>query len=133
MIDFSVPWTFSFNYNVRLEKRFDRVNLMDTLKTTQGITFGGDVTFFKVWAVSVQSGYDLSNIRWTQFDANAFGLRDFTTTNIGIHCDLHCWEFSLNYVPFGIRQSYVAQLNIKSAMLKDVKIQRRGNFGNLYY
>jgi hypothetical protein len=133
LIDFSVPWSFNFNYNVRLEKRFDREQLMDTLKISQGITFGGDFTFLKVFAFSVQSGYDLSKVRWTQFDSDVFGLRDFTTTTIGLHCDLHCWEFSMNYVPFGIRQSYVAQLNIKSAMLKDVKIQRRGNFGNLYY
>ena len=133
LIDFSVPWAFNFNYNVRLEKRFDRAQQKDTLKTSQGITFGGDLTFLKVWALSVQSGYDLTQIRWADWDPKAFGLRDFTTTTIGLHCDLHCWEFSINYVPFGIRQSYVAQLNIKSSMLKDVKIQRRGNFGNLYY
>jgi hypothetical protein len=133
LIDFSTPWTFNFNYNVRIEKRFDKEQLRDTLKLTQGVTFSGDFTFLKVWAVSVQSGYDLSAIQWANFDKKAFGLRDFTTTTIGLHCDLHCWEFSLNYVPFGIRQSYVAQLNIKSSMLKDVKIQRRGNFGNLYY
>jgi hypothetical protein len=71
--------------------------------------------------------------RYRTLQFKDFGLRDFTTTNIGLHWDLHCWEFSFNFVPFGQRQSYMAQLNIKSALLQDLKIQRRGNLGDQNY
>jgi hypothetical protein len=46
-----------------------------------------------------------------------------------LHWDLHCWEFSASYVPFGARKSYMFQLNIKSALLKDLKLQKRGTLG----
>jgi glyoxylase-like metal-dependent hydrolase (beta-lactamase superfamily II) len=100
---------------------------------TKTLTFSGDVTLFKHWAISFNSGYDMSNPRYESLQLSDFGLRDFTTTNIGLHWDLHCWEFSANYVPFGQRQSYMMQLNIKSALLQDLKIQRRGNLGDPGY
>ena len=133
LIDFSVPWTLNMNYNIRMSKVWNAPSQRDSLIFTQAITFSGDVTLFKHWAISFNSGYDMSNPRYESLQLSDFGLRDFTTTNIGLHWDLHCWEFSANYVPFGQRQSYMMQLNIKSALLQDLKIQRRGNLGDPGY
>lgn len=133
LIDFNIPWSLNLNYNFRLAKSFDKETRQDTLVLKQALTFSGDFTLFKRWAVSFNSGYDMSNARYQDLQFKDFGLRDFTTTNIGLHWDLHCWEFSLNYVPFGQRKSYMAQLNIKSALLQDLKIQRRGNLGDQDY
>jgi hypothetical protein len=66
--------------------------------------------------IGFDSGYD-------------FDLKKFTTTNINFSWDLHCWEFSFSWVPFGDRKSYMAQLNIKSPLLQDLKIQQRGRLG----
>ncbi|MFM9986289.1 MAG: putative LPS assembly protein LptD [Flavobacteriales bacterium] len=129
LIDFSVPWTLGVNYILRLDRGFDKVSQSDTLDINNKITFNGDITFLKRYAVSVNSGYDMSNPRYTKLQFKDFGLRDFSTTTISFHVDLHCWEFSFNYIPFGLRQSYTAQLNIKSPLLKDLKLQRRGSFG----
>jgi hypothetical protein len=133
MIDFSVPWTLNLNYNIRMTQLWNIASQRDSLTFKQALTFSGDVTLFKHWAISFNSGYDMSNPRYESLQLSDFGLRDFTTTNIGLHWDLHCWEFSANYVPFGQRQSYMMQLNIKSALLQDLKIQRRGNLGDPGY
>lgn len=133
LIDFSVPWSLNVNYNFRIGKVWDPALQRDTLTLKQAVTFSGDVTLFKHWAISFNSGYDMSNARYEHIALSDFGLRDFTTTNIGLHWDLHCWEFSMNYVPFGQRQSYMMQLNIKSALLQDLKIQKRGNLGDPGY
>lgn len=133
LIDFSVPWSLNVNYNFRIGKVWDPAVQRDTLTLKQAFTFSGDVTLFKHWAISFNSGYDMSNARYEHIALSDFGLRDFTTTNIGLHWDLHCWEFSMNYVPFGQRQSYMMQLNIKSALLQDLKIQKRGNLGDPGY
>jgi hypothetical protein len=133
LIDFSVPWSLNVNYNFRISKVWDPTLQRDTLTLKQAFTFSGDVTLFKHWAISFNSGYDMSNPRYEHIALSDFGLRDFTTTNIGLHWDLHCWEFSMNYVPFGQRQSYMMQLNIKSALLQDLKIQKRGNLGDPGY
>ena len=133
LIDFSVPWSLNVNYNIRLSNVWNTLQQADSLRMTQAVTFSGEVTLFKHWAISFNSGYDMSNPRYEDLSINDFGLRDFTTTNLGLHWDLHCWEFSMNYVPFGQRQSYMMQLNIKSALLQDLKIQRRGNLGDPGY
>jgi hypothetical protein len=133
LIDFSVPWSLSVNYNIRLSQVWNVLSQRDSVTFKQALTFSGDVTLFKHWAISFNSGYDMSDPRYETLQFSDFGLRDFTTTNLGLHWDLHCWEFSMNYVPFGQRQSYMMQLNIKSSMLQDLKIQKRGNLGDPGY
>jgi hypothetical protein len=133
LIDFKIPWTLSLNYNLRLARSFDDNTQGDTTVIRQAFTFSGDFSLFERWKISFNSGYSMDDPRYRTLQFRDFGLRDFTTTNIGLHWDLHCWEFSFNYVPFGQRQSYMAQLNIKSALLQDLKIQRRGNLGDQNY
>ena len=132
-IDFSIPWSLNLNYNLRMTPIWDPIKQTDSLTYKQAMTFNGDFTLFKRWSFNFNSGYDMSNPRYDKIELNDFGLRDFTTTNLGFRWDLHCWEFSMNYVPFGQRQSYMMQLNIKSALLQDLKIQRRGNLGDPGY
>lgn len=116
LIDFNVPWNLSVNYNLRMSKNWLVAQQRDSTIYTQAVTFMGDVAFAKRLALSFNGGYD-------------FNAKEMTTTTIGLHVDLHCWELSANVVPFGIRQSYFIQLNIKSALLQDLKLQRRGNLG----
>jgi len=116
-VDFEMPWSFNLNYNLRLNRQWDTELGRDEDEITQTATLNGEITLFKRWAISVNTGYDLT-------------LKEITTSSIGLHWLLHCWELSANYVPFGIRQSYMVQLNIRSPLLKDLKVQRRGNLGN---
>ncbi|MCC6600255.1 MAG: hypothetical protein IT223_06235 [Crocinitomicaceae bacterium] len=115
-VDYSVPWTVNMSYNLLLTKTWNMETRRDKNNYTQAATFSGDVTILKRWALTVNSGYD-------------FKAKEFTTTNLGLHWDLHCWELSTSVVPFGIRKSYFIQLNIKSSLLQDLKLQKRGNLG----
>lgn len=133
VIDFSVPWNLRLNYNLRFTKLYDQERQFDTLSIKQAFTFTGDITLFKYWAISFNSGYDMGAAKYQTLQFKDFTVKDFTTTTLGLHWDLHCWEFSFNYVPTGIRKSYMFQLNIKSALLQDLKIQSRGDFGNLMW
>jgi hypothetical protein len=72
-----------------------------------------------VGGVSVSSGYDFVN-------------KQLTYTNIEIHRDLHCWEMSLAFVPFGTHQFYSFQINVKSSLLQDLKLQRKQNWNDNY-
>jgi len=108
-VDFSVPWSLNLNYSFNYTKTYDTPN------TTQSLGFSGDVNLTKKWKVSVSSGYDFVN-------------KQLTYTNIEIHRDLHCWEMSLAFVPFGNRQFYSFQINVKSSLLQDLKLQRKQNW-----
>ncbi len=117
LIDFEVPWTLNLSYNVTVTPRFNRTTQNFDREITQAATFMGSFTLFKKLAFNFQSGYN-------------FETEKLTTTTVGLNVDLHCWEASATYIPFGLRRSYMVQINIKSAMLRDLKLQRRGNLGD---
>lgn len=105
-IDFNVPWTLNVNYNIR----YSKPQFVST--TVQTLNFSGDLSLTQKWKIGMTSGYD-------------FQAKDFTYTTVDIYRDLHCWEMSFNWVPFGIRQSYLFTIKIKSAILQDLKMTRR--------
>lgn len=115
-VDFSIPWNLNLAYSLRLNKIWDVESQRDTNRVTQSILFNGDFTIFKNWKIGFNSGYD-------------FVAKELTPTTLNLYWDLHCWEFTATYIPFGLRQSYAIQLNIKSSTLKDLKLQRRRNLG----
>jgi len=52
------------------------------------------------------------------------------TSQISLYRDLHCWDMSFQIIPFGIRQSYMFTIKVKSALLQMLKLQRQsGNSG----
>ena len=105
-IDFNIPWTLNVNYNIIYQKPFY------TPTITNSLTFSGDVRMTSNWKVGFNSGYD-------------FVKKDFTYTSMDIYRDLHCWEMRLSVIPFGTRKSYVFNINVKSAVLQDLKLTRR--------
>ncbi|HSV87916.1 MAG TPA: putative LPS assembly protein LptD [Bacteroidales bacterium] len=112
VVDFSVPWQlqvgYTFNYSSRFnfrENRFDRT-LIQSLNVT------GTVSLTPKWRIGFRTGYD-------------FERNELTFTSIDIYRDLHCWEMTLNWIPFGFRQSYNLTIRVKSSVLQDLKITRR--------
>lgn len=120
LVDLTIPWTLDLNYNLRVAKEWNDESLMFDSKLVQSATFRGSFSVMQKVSVNFDSGYE-------------FETKKLTTTTIGATVDLHCWEFSATWVPFGLRKSYMFQLNIKSQMLKDLKLQKRGNYGDLLY
>lgn len=108
-IDFTIPFNlrvdYSLNYNV--------TNPQNKI-FTQALGFSGDVSLTQNWKVTFNSGYD-------------FKLKDFSYTSIGIYRDLHCWEMHINWIPFGPNQQYNFQINVKSAVLQDLKLVKKRN------
>lgn len=104
--DFNIPWNLSVNYNIN----YSKPGLVEQL--TQSVTFNGDVNLTPRWKVGFDSGYD-------------FVKKEMTYTRINIFRDLHCWEMKFNWVPFGVNKSYLLEINVKSAVLQDMKLSRR--------
>ena len=105
-VDFNVPWTLNMNYNVRYTKPGYEKNIIQTLN------FSGDVSLTNKWKIGMRSGYD-------------FEQKDLSYTSVDIYRDLHCWEMTFNWIPFGPRQSYLFTIKVKSALLQDLKLTRR--------
>ncbi len=111
-VDFNIPWSLNFTYNIRYSKPF-----YDDF-TTQTFNFSGDLSLTEKWKVGFNSGWD-------------FEREDFTFTSVNINRDLHCWQLAINWVPYGPRQSYMITLNVKSPVLQDLKLNRRRDYFDL--
>lgn len=108
-VDFSVPWSLNIQYNIRYSKpAFEEF-------ITQTLNFSGDLSVTENWKVGFNSGWD-------------FERSDFTYTVLNINRNLHCWQLAINWIPFGQRQSYNITLSVKSAVLQDLKLNRRRDF-----
>ena len=105
-VDFNVPWTLNVNYNVRYSQPRYTSTIVQTLN------FSGDVSLTNRWKIGMRSGYD-------------FEQKDLSYTSVDIYRDLHCWEMTFNWIPFGPRQSYLFTIRVKSALLQDLKLTRR--------
>lgn len=109
-VDFSIPWNLRISYNVNYIHAENR-----DPELTQAIRFSGDLSLTEKWKIVYNSGFD-------------FEKSEFTQTQISINRDLHCWQLSLNWVPFGRYQSYSFSIGVKSGMLRDLKLDRQRNF-----
>jgi len=47
---------------------------------------------------------------------------------MNFHRDLHCWEMSFNFVPFGTYQSYMFRINIKSSIFQGLEWKRQNSW-----
>ncbi|HPD64033.1 MAG TPA: putative LPS assembly protein LptD [Bacteroidia bacterium] len=108
-VDFEIPWNLSWNYTFS----FNKPGL--DAKITQTVTLSGNINLTPKWKINVSTGYDLSS-------------GELTFTSVDIYRDLHCWEMSFHWIPFGYRQSYMFKINVKASVLKDLKIDKKKEY-----
>ncbi|MBS1541363.1 MAG: LPS-assembly protein LptD [Bacteroidetes bacterium] len=112
-VDFTIPWNVRLSYNMS----FNNSNPNSSPTITQALRFSGDFSLSEKWKITYNSGYD-------------FVANQFTQTNFSLNRDLHCWQMSLNWTPFGKFQSYTFNIGIKSSLLKDLKLNRTRSFSD---
>ncbi len=105
-VDFSIPWSLSMNYDFNYTKTIGPSRIIQTLR------LNGDLSLTQKWKLGFSTGYDISN-------------KKVTTSNMSIHRDLHCWEMALTAIPFGRYKSFNFTINVKSAILRDLKYDKR--------
>lgn len=101
-LDTDIPWTLRFNFSYsfrRPEKHVENQN------ATLNAQFSFDVT--PQWSLQGRTGYDLIQ-------------NELATTSINLNRDLGCWVMSFSWVPFGARQSYSFNLQVKSGQLSQL-------------
>ncbi|MBK7029120.1 MAG: hypothetical protein IPH45_07870 [Bacteroidales bacterium] len=113
-IDWNNPWNISFNYNFR----YNSINLITGVrqrKVVQTFQVSGVLNVTEKWRIQAQTGYDFEN-------------KNFAFTQFTIYRNLHCWEMRFNWVPYGFQKSWNFQINVKSAVLQDLKLTKKKDF-----
>ncbi|MEL7586358.1 MAG: putative LPS assembly protein LptD [Prolixibacteraceae bacterium] len=106
--DFSIPWDFNFNYSLS----YSRPNPYRKATINQSLNFSGSMSLTEKWNMRATTNFDIQ-------------ARKFSFTTFNISRNLHCFNMSFNFVPFGDRKSYSFTLNASSSMLKDLKVDKR--------
>jgi lipopolysaccharide assembly outer membrane protein LptD (OstA) len=114
-IDWDNPWSLHVDYNFR----YTSVPVLSTgeLKRDiiQTLRVSGNINVTEKWKFSSQTGYD-------------FQQKEFAFTQITVYRNLHCWEMSFSWVPYGTQKSWSFQINAKSSLLQDLKLTRKKDF-----
>lgn len=110
-VDFKIPWTLNMNYTLFYTKTFGTTG---TTTLNQTIGLDGSLNLTDKWKVTYSGTYDVTNnnISYARFD---------------IYRDLHCWDMSIGWTPFGLLRGYNLTINARSSLLQDLKLTKRSN------
>jgi lipopolysaccharide assembly outer membrane protein LptD (OstA) len=114
-VDFNIPWSFNVSYSLDAVNNISSFSKRDTVVVTHSATFDFEVLVTERWKLRVNSGYNFNEGR-------------LQPTQLDLYRDLHCWAMNLSSIPFGPRKNFTFTLNVKAAVLQDLKLVRRRDF-----
>lgn len=115
-IDFNIPWDVTFNYS------FTYSNSITNTNTTNTLMISGNLKLTSKWQIQYSTNYDLK--------ARQLG----SATSFSIYRNLHCWDLSFQWLPFGYFKSYNVTLRVKSTILQDLKLSKKSDYtSNSYF
>jgi LPS-assembly protein len=115
--DFNIPWSLNLSYALNLT----RVSKADfsgfTTQLTQSLNFNGDFNLTEKWKIQGQGMFDIQT-------------RKIQYATFSVARDLHCWQLAINVTPIGPIRTFSISINPKSALLRDLRINRSRFFYN---
>ncbi len=105
--NYKIPWNLRLAYTMSYSNRARENEI-----SSHSIMFSGDIELSPKWVVGGSSGFDIK-------------AGGFTYTQLRFQRDLDSWRMSFNWVPFSPRASWYFFIGIKSALLQDIKYDKR--------
>jgi len=112
-VDFKVPWNLAASFSFYYSNPGYQSSITSTLNLY------GDLSITPKWKIQYNSGYD-------------FKAKKITLTQFNIYRDLHCWDMSFGWIPFGNYRSYTFTLRVKASVLQDLKLSKRNDYYNSF-
>ena len=108
--DFSIPWSVNLTYSLSFSKIFV-ANQGFRTDYTQNTSFGGTLALTPKWQMGINGYYNISQGQLNQL-------------SVSISRDMHCWQMAISLSPVGRYRSFSINISPKSALLKDIKVNR---------
>ena len=104
---FNIPWdlTASLSYS---DSRYTPTSPVKKFWGKASLNFN----LTKNWRIAYQTHYD-------------FMEKEIVSQDFVFQRDLHCWEARIAWTPTGPYKRFYFRINIKSSMLKDIKLEKR--------
>jgi lipopolysaccharide assembly outer membrane protein LptD (OstA) len=114
--DFNIPWNVSVNYTFNNNRNtFNPKTQSFDITNNQSASLSGNLSLTKKWKINGSVYFDLE-------------AGKVANTNWGINRDLHCWEMSFNFTPFGAYQSYSFRIAVKSSLLQGLEYKKQSSW-----
>lgn len=112
-----IQWNLSFNYSVRYgydRSNFNRKKMEYPGMLTHSLGFNGSLQPTKNWSMTFNTDYN-------------FDLNKFTSINMSLTRNLHCWSMSASFIPIGPYKSYNFVIRADASLLQDLKYEQRNS------
>ncbi len=103
-----IPWRVNFTFNFYLDKSRDPQH---PIKRYYLNISGAELSLTPNWRIGYSGHYDLAE--------GKINYHRFT-----FYRNLHCWEAQVDWVPSGVGKRVYFRINVKSSMLRDLKLER---------
>jgi hypothetical protein len=113
--DFSIPWSISLSYSLRFQR--ERAADLVSYKTNfyQDVNWTGTVNLSPKWQLGLNGFYNITG-------------KELGTISMSIAREMHCWQMAINVSPVGKYRFFNLTINPKSALLRDLRINRTRYF-----
>jgi len=112
-----VKWNLGMSYSMAYAydvsaTGFDKEKNRYKGKVTHNFSFNGSIQPTKNWNFTFTSSYD-------------FEQKKIAYMNCSLSRNLHCWNLTASFIPFGPTTSYYVSLRVNSSLLQDLKYEQR--------
>ena len=116
-VDFSIPWDVSMNYSFSysLGPGSSTLNTSKTISRTNVANISGNFSVTPKWKIGYNTGIDLEHLT-------------ISSTQFTIFRDLHCWQLSASWSPFGAYKFYSVEIRVAAGILSELKVDKRKDF-----
>lgn len=116
--DFNIPWSLNLSFALS----FNRILSPDysgfQTQINSNINMGGDFNLTPKWKAGANGFYD-------------FRTNSIQSLTMFVSREMHCWQMSINITPVGLFRSFSININPKSGLLRDLRINRTRSFYNV--
>lgn len=111
-----IPWSLSLSYSINYGpgSHFNYDKMWYDLELRHNLSISGNLGLGAGWKVSASTSYD-------------FKAKKFSTANFNVSRDLHCWNMTASFVPFGPYKSYTFHIGVNASMLADLKYDKNSS------
>lgn len=120
-VDFELPWELNANFTAQYTDPGPRPTRLGYIRprslAAASLNMSGSLKLTNNLRVGYSTGYD-------------FISQQVSFTSLDIFRDLHCWQITGNWRPFGFTKGYFVTIAAKSSLLQDLKLNRNRTFLN---
>ena len=117
-VDFSVPWDISLNYSLRFNRLRKPDNSGFATIFNQDVNWNSSINLTPKWKIGINGFYNIT-------------LKELGTISMFLSREMHCWQMAINISPVGRFKFFNISISPKSAILRDLKINRTRSFIDL--